>query len=242
MNDISKFSVFDFIVYLIPGLFFILYLGLTIPNFLYIDTLTEYFIAILFAFLIGNIFHQFAFIPTQFLWFIYSLFKESDSEGHGVKTPKYPWGKFAKFLRYSFLEPQRSNKLTKNANTLIVTRYELDEKDYLGIFYFKELLFINNPEARKGFEYLHYQGLFCKSMSFCLFLISMLTIVIIYIGDFAIYRNNTKVIDFEGFGVATVVVTLILSAIFVKRYKFFETFRKQIVDANLINTFYKEKK
>lgn len=238
----SKFSIFDFIVYLIPGLFFILFLSFIIPGMPYIDAVPEYFVAVILAFPIGNIFHEFAFIPAKFLWIVYSIFKERDSEGHGVENPKYLWGKFAKFLRYRVLEPQKSKKLSTTANNLAVKEFSLEEKDYFSIFYFKEFSFINNPEARKGFEYLQYQSLFCKSMSFCLFLISVLTASISIFSDFAIYRNNLKILDFEGFGVVTAISCLFLCVLFVKRYKFFEIFRKQIIDANLVNIFFKPNK
>ncbi len=238
MNEVvssSKFTIFDLVVYLIPGLILVLYVAYTIPGFPSLNNPPGIVTSLVSAFVAGNILHQFAPVPEAFLWGIYHMLKERDSDGHGVTNPKYPWGKFAKWFRYNLLEFKQSLELKQNATKLIAKDFAVDSKNALDIYYCKEVLFNIDPEARSGFLYLHYQSLFSKSMAFLLFLLSALTIAHILIGDFAIYSKGIKIFDFEGFGIAMSLASIFLVPIFVKRYKFFDGFRKQVVNAYVIN-------
>lgn len=231
----SKFSIFDLIVYIIPGFILISFFIFTLPNAPIPESYFTFLIVLVLSFLIGNIAHEFSFVPTQLIWSIYHILKEKDEDGHGKKNPRFPWGKTAMLIRNVILDSVTSIALYNQANQLVHKSFNMEKKDKLGIYYIKEILFASTPPICQHFSYLYNQELFSKSMSVVFLIIGVFSLLYESFNNFAFYYQAEILFDYPSLGFIVTLFSFIFILIFVRRYRFFAEYRKQIVNAHIIN-------
>ena len=227
MKDFLKtleFNFFEIVSYTLPG-----FLSLLVLFSIFSDRGLEPIennlaVFIILSYIIGQALHAFARIPERMMWRIYHILqKNNEAEG-----------KLCKLIRSKCLEPNRSTSLAKKANEYITQKYGLDDKDYFGRYYLKEVHFSSNRELPSKYEYLHYQTIFNRSLS-AIFAISTVIIPLKAIYSNLTIRLNTEdTLDFKYIAVVLTVICVILAKTFYKRGVFFKQYRDEILNAYIV--------
>lgn len=239
MNEglkILQLSVFEIISYFFPGVIFLSLIIALIPS-VGFGVVSENLIAFIFvSYLLGNIIHSLSDIPSKVLWNIYHRFKEKDSDGHGLNIPRKFIGKAIHKMRYILLDKGIEENLSNIANSKIKERLKGQKFVNMDISQIKEMSLITNNKASGYFEYLNYQKVFSKSISFIFLIYSITTILIAIFGDYSINLPYGK-IDFPYLAFIVFLISVSLSIVFNSRFLFFKQYREAILNSNIILNF-----
>ncbi len=203
-------TLFDSIAYVIPGFTVISIILLhTTPK--WGDSFTNYFLVFtVIAYVLGLIVHSLSFELdiVSYLWKLYHYSKESDKEGHGLKTTNTFKGKFANCVRWII------EKIFKKESILPLEVKLLKEQ----------------PDTRKYYDYLDYQKTLSRSM-WLIFLIYSLYLLFFFfffkLFKLEFYLPN----DSFKFSVNTQIVfiaSILVSLIWKGREKFFTSYKLNV--------------
>jgi hypothetical protein len=232
-----KLSIFDLMAYIFPSIILILFLSvLFLPNWsLLFQNYWPYVLII--SYIIGNILHQLSFVIKSLLWKLYNNIKERDKKNHSVKKPTTVKGKCALFLRYFLLDRKILGSLNKKTDTLVKSKYKLEDVSSFDIFIFKETFAASVENTPASFDYLHYQAVLSFSFSLvCIFLILIVLFKTIF-SNVVMYLNNNNYIDFKYISLVIISLLLVCSYTFFRRGVFFEKYRKSVINSIVLKFF-----
>lgn len=229
-----QLTLFDIFSYILPGIFLISIL------FLFYSSTGLKFIAdnpipILFvSYILGHILHLINGVPQELIWFIYHQLKEKDGNGRGVQNPTKNLGKFAKWLRYTFLEESEDQRpeshLKDAANNLLNEYYNEEKLTSYDWFYIKENIFYRNKISIK-YEFLHYLKIFCRSIAFSLLICAISTAMTAVLSDLTFHISPDYIIDFNYIAVIFFLICVVLSLTFYKQGNFYKKYRDNALNA-----------